>query len=66
MQGAEYARTLQGRIGWPSDKQYKDALSTPGTFFNCPIIQEDMTRVNDIRVNIEAPVLAKDRFYVDS
>ena len=87
VRGAELARTLQGRVGWPSDQQFKDALNTPGTFHNCPITRDDVIRAHDItggpaiqllkgksvrrkkkvydkvpRVNIDAPLLIKDRF----
>ena len=86
VQGAELARTLQARVGWPSDEQFKNALITPGTFHNCPITREDVIRAYDItggpayqslkgkavrrkkkiynnvpRINIEAPLLVKDR-----
>jgi hypothetical protein len=87
VQGAEDARTLQGQIGWPSDAQYKNALTAPGTLYNCAITRDDVTRAHDItggmayqllkgksvrrkkrifhdvpRINIDAPLLAKDRF----
>ena len=87
VQGAETARQLQARIGWPSDAQFKDALTTPGTLYNCATTSDDVTRAHDItggmahqllkgksvrrkkklfhdipRINIEAPLLAKDRF----
>ena len=48
VQGAENARTLQARVGWPSDAQFKDALSAPGTLHNCAITGEDVTRAHDI------------------
>ena len=31
IEGAESSRTLQARIGWPSDHKFKEALSSPGT-----------------------------------
>jgi len=87
VQGAENARTLQARIGWPSDAQFKDALTAPGTLYNCAITHDDVVRAHDItggiahqllkgksvrrkkrlfhnvpRINIDAPLLAKNRF----
>ena len=87
VQGAEEARQLQARIGWPSDALFKDALTNPGTLYNCATTSDDVTRAHNImgsmahqllkgksvrrkkhifhdvpRININAPLLAKDRF----
>ena len=87
VQGAEEARQLQALIGWPSDALFKDALTNPGTLYNCATTSDDVTRAHDItggmahqllkgksvrrkkrifhdvpRININAPLLAKDRF----
>jgi len=48
VQGAENARTLQGRIGWPSDTQFASALINPGTLHNSPISRDDVIRAKDI------------------
>lgn len=48
VQGAENARILQARIGWPSDTQFKDALTTPGTLSNCATTGKDVTRASNI------------------
>ena len=48
VQGAESARTLQSRIGWPSDTQFISALINPGTLYNCPITRDDVIRANVI------------------
>ena len=48
VQGAENARKLQGRIGWPSDTQFASALINPGTLHNSPISRDDVIRAKDI------------------
>ena len=46
---AERARILQGKMGWPSDAQYKKLLSEHGnSIINVPVTAEDVTRANEI------------------
>jgi len=42
-EGAESSRTLQARIGWPSDHEFKEALSSPGTLYNSHLTADDVT-----------------------
>jgi len=44
IEGAESSRTLQARIGWPSDHEFKEALSSPGTLYNSHLTADDVTR----------------------
>ena len=49
VEGAETARQLQGRIGWPSDAQFKKLLTGHGnSIINAPVTAEDVTRANAI------------------
>jgi len=44
----ESSRTLQARIGWPSDHEFKEALSSPGPLYNSHLTVDDVTRAFDI------------------
>ena len=48
IEGAESSRILQARIGWPSDHDFKEALSSPGTLYNSHRTADDVTRASDI------------------
>jgi len=48
IEGAESSRTLQARIGWSSDHEFKEALSSPGTLYNSHLTADDVTRAFDI------------------
>ena len=49
VEGAEKARILQGRIGWPSDAEFKRILSGQGnSVINAPVTAEDVTRARAI------------------
>jgi len=48
IEGAESKRILQARIGWPSDHDFKEALSSPGTLYNSHLTADDVTRAYDI------------------
>ena len=48
IEGAQSSRTLQARIGWPADPEFKEALSSPGTLYNSHLTADDVTRAFDI------------------
>ncbi|GFH56607.1 hypothetical protein CTEN210_13083 [Chaetoceros tenuissimus] len=58
IEGAEKARELQGQVGWPSDQQFKEALSGKGqAFINAPVTPDDVTRAAAIHGGMAEPLL---------
>ena len=58
IKGAENAREMQGQVGWPSDHQFKEALSGKGqAFVNANITPDDVTRAEAIYGGPAEPLL---------
>lgn len=58
VQQADAARSLQGRLGWPSEASYRKYIDQ-GLIRNCPTTADDITQGNHIYGPLEALLKGK-------